>query len=173
MPKGIPKSKIEESIQVAKVVDPQIVETDKRITNLESSLEKITELVVNMSTIIEEGQRIAAETPAPTKTPVRDIEKEIEAEGTDSIPLPQKWVEAKNRLLGTDFTMEIKDVADGNFMMTVWLPDHLDRRVGDRTGKDLSTGLIRRTSALADVEVWCSRIAGNIKKNYPDFKPLN
>src|SRR3990167_1797056 len=86
--------------------------------------------------------------------------------------LPRTWRTVVDEILGVDFIAKVEDRAHGNFVLFIYLPKHLDRRVGEKNGElDYSTGLLRRASALQDVQTWCEKIATNIKKTYPKFSP--
>jgi len=147
---------------------------DKAMAKVDQSAE-IETLKSQINTITELLEGLVEKTPV--ETPKRDIEKEMAGEetkpsGSDSqVPFPPKWRDRIDKLLGPDFYAELEDTAHGDCILKVFIPDHLDRRTGETQGRDLSTGLIRRKSALSDIDLWCQRIGDNLRKYYPDFRP--
>ena len=85
--------------------------------------------------------------------------------------VPKKWRAIVDEKLGKDFDLRVEDSSEGNFILYFILPSRIDRRVGDKSGRDTSTGLIRRASATGDVELWATKIAANIRKTFTHFSP--
>lgn len=87
--------------------------------------------------------------------------------------IPRVWRAKVNEILGTDFGLEIQDSSGGDFVLRFILPEKWDRRTGDeKVGRDISVGLIHRSSDVSDVETWCKLIKENILKKHKDFKPV-
>jgi hypothetical protein len=87
---------------------------------------------------------------------------------------PQAWREIVDRVLGPDFELEVHDTANGDFMAYIYVPTAWDRRGAKNdqlADRDHSTGLMRRASAGADLEVWCQRVQKTVKAIYPNYKP--
>jgi hypothetical protein len=98
----------------------------------------------------------------------------IDQDFTPRQMVPAAWRRIVDQLLGPEVTLEVQDSADGNFIGFFYMPEGVDRRIGDAKGKgrDCSTGLIRRASAAADLESWCKRILENVRKTHPNFNKV-
>jgi len=85
--------------------------------------------------------------------------------------VPTKWKEIINRYLG-NVEASMESTTGGHYVLTVYMPEGIDRRSGEakKYSKDHSTGLIRYTSELADVEHWCELISKNIRKTFPNWE---
>lgn len=134
---------------------------DKLLDVVSELAEKVSKLqtVNTMTVTMGQGKSVSTTTPRPVQ----------EEKLNDRVP-PQ-WRAVVDAKLGTDFDIKVEDTVHGDFLLYVYLPTRYDRRVGQKFGRDLSTGLIRRASPLADVEKWTVRIAENIKKSYSEFAP--
>lgn len=116
------------------------------------------------------AEDVPVERPSVAENLVK-FEKEEQEQNEVAQMIPKKWRAIVDEKLGKDFDLKVEDSSDGNFVLHFILPQRIDRRVGDRTGRDHSVGLIRRASATGDVEQWADRIAGNIKKTFTHFSP--
>lgn len=137
-----------------------------KLNRLEARLDSLTDALEKVVSIV------TAEPEPETPKPMPEVETSTVTArqmADAGAPVPAAWRAKADELLGKEFGMEITDSANGNFIMTIRVPKQWDRRVGDRNGDDISTGLIRRASALDDVSIWCTRIANNIRKTYPKF----
>ena len=140
------------------------VETDARIDDLTKKVDMIVDVVSNLADKV-------------LKTPEKKQEyQELSEEKLDeelSELVPKSWKRIVDDILGDNFEVKVEDSDSGNFILFVYLPHELDRRVGlekDIKTKDFSTGLVRRASASSDVEYWCEKIKANIQKTYSNFK---
>lgn len=135
------------------------------LSEIKEQVGKLTDLVTAL------GERVlntTKPTPEPPTSPVR-VSKPSPATSDLSGVVPKAWRQIVDMELGNDFGIEVTDSSAGNMLIKVIVPDHLDRRVGEKEGKDHSMGLIRRASDLSDVEHWCEKIRSNIQKTYNDF----
>lgn len=145
-----------------------------KLKDLEEALDKqnkkidsIVEMVDLIAQSFKEQKEVKVEQIA-----TQEVVKETSypPEVTTGLPPPSKWRRLVDQILGTDFGLEVDESSSGNYVIKVSLPTRCDRRVGDKIGLDVSTGLVRRSSDLADVELWCKKIKENILKTYPNFK---
>ena len=160
MAKHARESEVKEAPKV--VAATSAIDTEAKLVNLESKLDKLVEVV---------GSVVDRMTTTPATTVAMKIGlDEVEETGEDlSKFVPKAWRALVDKKLGKDIGLEVEDSADGNFIVYFYMPEHLDRRVGDRNGRDHSTGLVRRSSAIADMEKWCELILANIKKTYNSY----
>ena len=112
-------------------------------------------------------------------TNMEDVKKrsvpEVSVEDDIRKRIPSKWRKSIDEALGKDFECEVDDSTGGNFLMRITVPAKWDCRVGDEKNmsmRDYRSGLIRRSSDIADVEKWCALIKANILKTYPNFKSV-
>ena len=98
----------------------------------------------------------------------KPIEPQVSPLTVDNM-IPSAWQVKIDEILGKEFEVKILESSGGNYVMDVYMPEGLDRRVGERQGRDHSTGLIRRVSDVSDVEIWCKRIKEQIIKSYPNW----
>ena len=103
--------------------------------------------------------------------PPKPIEPQVSPLTVDNL-IPSAWQVKIDEVLGKGFEVKILESSNGNYVMDVYMPEGLDRRVGERQGRDHSTGLIRRASDVSDVETWCARIKEQIVKSYPNWVPI-
>lgn len=163
-----------------KELEDQVKSLGTQFTGLSDKLTELTEVVL----MVANNMPTATQAPAPVE-PAADVFPEDAAEsqpkmrqvdlppsGTiaDGLPVPRKWRDVVTEVLGSDFSLDVADSSGGNYVITITIPDEWDRRVGNRKGRDYSTGLVRRATDLADVEKWCNMIRSNIQKTYPKFK---
>ena len=148
MPKGTPKK------------------TDERMNALE---EKMSAMMDLMTEVIDQKNEQKKEEVIPEN---QKLQHDIQQMDNISQMLPIKWKQKIEEILGKGFDIEINDSAGGNYVMYFYIPSHLDRRVGEKNGRDHSTGLIRRASDIADIEQWCTRIKQTIKLRFPAWEPI-
>jgi hypothetical protein len=149
------------STALSQAMPPTVVEPD-RLGTLEQKFDQLLDVVTSLA------QR-------PTSAPMTATEPEartfLEHTSVTAQMVPKQWKEITQKVLGSGVELLVEDSADGNFLAYFYMPPGIDRRVGDKKGRDFSTGLIRRASPTADLEKWCNLILANIKKSYPDFQP--
>lgn len=150
---------VEMNVVVAQPSSPVVIHKEMdRLEKLEKKLENLADL---LSAVVDKKNDHITTTVNTTQTITSKVEDII----------PSSWRQIVNEVLGNDINLKVHDSSGGNFILFFFLPDYLDRRVGERIGKDHSTGLIRRASPEADVRKWAELVAANIKKTYPSFKP--
>ena len=146
---------------------------DDKIKVLEQKFDKLVDLVSQLAERITAPNTLLPQ-PVVQQPPSRIEEFVTEQKEHDNASqlVPRSWRKIVDDMLGQDFGVEIDDSSNGNFVLKVLVPQQFDRRIGLERGpgQDCSTGLIRRASALADVEKWCTLIGQNISKFYPTFK---
>lgn len=137
------------------------------LTEIREQVGRLTDLVTAL------GERVLNAPQTPVEAPVRLQEastKPTSPTSDLSDIVPSAWRRIVDDMLGTDFDLKVEESSGGNMIIKILLPDSLDRRVGERTGKDCSTGLVRRSSDVADVEAWCLKIRSNIQKTHVGFR---
>ena len=132
-------------------------EINDKINSLAGIIETLVQNMPTKQNIISDSSQKILMTPI------------IENSGDDQLPIPKQWRVKIDEILGKDFEADVDDSSGGNYILKIFLPDKWDRRVGEKKGKDCSTGLIRRESDISDVKLWCERIRDNIKKTYNNF----
>ncbi len=138
---------------------------DDRLSKIEDRLDRLTDL---LTTVAE--KQIETESKKETIVVTPESPKELFHKTDLSGLFPKEWRAVIDRVLGNDFVARIEESSGGNFILEVLLPERFDRRVGEKRGQDISTGLIRRASDINDVEHWCKKIAETIVKSHPEFK---
>ena len=177
------RNKLEEAVNIKNLSEEaqkQIVEDVEEITKKQEPLDKIMEM---MSNVIEEMKRlsdrmaklenskqiISVNIPFQQQSPQEFVDQNKQA--LDRL-VPQEWEKTKNDILGENFEMTIHPVANGDFMMTIVVPNQYDCRQGEdkkMSKADVRTGLITRVSPIRDIQYWCEKIKSNINKYYNNF----
>lgn len=145
-------------------------------TMKENQLEtKVDDLANKFEALLDMVTGLADKVMPPRQTENERVEELFEGATSldEPLPTPRKWRDIVNNILGSDFDVKVEDSSEGNFIIFIYLPENLDRRIGEeklQNTKDYSTGLVRRASATADVEYWCEKIKKTIQKMYPNFK---
>ena len=151
----------------------KLKELDEVIANQNKKIDDLVEMLgMVVAEMPKKNVLLTETTPLASEAPVKVVN--LPPEVKDGLPPPAKWRAKVTGILGEDFDLQVDESAGGNYIIRVLLPAHLDRRNGDEKGKglDISTGLVRRASDLADVEKWCILIKSNIQKKYNDFKKV-
>lgn len=151
---------------IKEIEEKEELKEETESTKLEELSKKVEMLVDVIGTIAEKVMGVevkSVESDIKDSTPIKNDDL--------SLIIPSSWRRIITSLLGENFSAKIED-SGGNFILFVYLPPELDRRIGDEktSTPDYSTGLIRRASADSDVEYWCEKIKANIKKTHPEFK---
>lgn len=135
---------------------------EKKVKELEAKMESMVDLMLNLAQSIPTKEVKQEATGVIQINLPPDIEK--------GLPIPSKWRQKINEILGEDFEAEAEE-SGVDYILKVYIPPHLDRRIGadKNSGRDLSVGLIRRATDVADVEKWTRLIKANIQKTYPNF----
>lgn len=138
---------------------------DPRFEQLNGRIDQVLDLITKVAEMI----------PKPITDSVGNIDTTIESKLPPDIqgsrlPIPSKWREKINQILGPEFEALVDESSGGNYTITIYIPPNLDRRGNNQPGRDFSTGLIRRASDIADVENWATRILQNIQKTHNNFK---
>ena len=152
--------------RVAPVATPKQGEEEDKFIKLEEKFDALVEMVGRLAekVLSKEDPNVPVVLSATPKQETKDEETQL---------VPRAWRNVVTATLGEDFGLNVKDSANGNFTIEVIVPPQWDRRVGEEKEKnrpDISTGLVRSSSAIADVEKWCTLIKQTIKKSHPNFK---
>ena len=159
---GRPK-KVTEPVQ-----DAPVSETRDPVAELSAKFDKLADIVGDLA------EKIYKEEPQ------KEVPKAVEdVSGEDRVTdlskrFPLEWRESVSRILGKNFDLRVEDTANGDFMAIITIPQQWDRRAAkdDQIIKqDVSTGLMRRSSPLPDLEGWCAKILANLKSVHPNFQP--
>jgi len=168
MPKGIPKVKTPDDTPTIKEL---IKAQDKKIDDQDNKIDKLIDVVMGLADQLPTAPTIAPSPVTPNILPTPEDPEGFTA--SNEISIPAMWRAKINEILGEDFEATIEDSNGGSFILKIFLPKHLDRRKGEALkegDKDMSSGIIRRATDMADVEMWCTRIKTNIQSFFPDFK---
>ncbi len=163
--KVVPVSQVDPEPIEEPATEPVPEQPVDRMTELESKFDKLLDLV---SEVLKKNEPEAKVRSSAEQQETRDAE----LSDTDFLTtVPNSWKRAAETILGKDFTFKVEETSGGNFMLYVYTPPHLDRRpTTDSGSRDVSTGLVRRASAMQDVETWCALIRDNVKKHFPEYK---
>ncbi len=139
-------------------------ELEKKVKELEEKIEGMIDLMLNMAQSI----------PVKKIDPIELKQVDLPPEVYQGLPFPSKWRQKINEILGENFEAEVEESAGGDYILKVYMPSSLDRRVGmeKNSGRDISVGIVRRGSDVADVEKWSKLICANLQKTFPNFKVL-
>lgn len=132
---------------------------------------QLSEKVDKLFDVVERVVQMVSEKPQPSQPAQRqpDLPEDVSLD----MMVPTKWRQMIDKYLGKDFQAEVQEGGNASFSLKIYIPKHLDRRVGpkDDPNPDVSMASpIRRASDVADVEMWCKKIAENIKKTHPNFE---
>ena len=136
-----------------------------KLNDLASKVDKLTDIV----SILADKVMRKVDVPAVSVNVQMPNPEEGLPKLNPTFAIPNEWREVVDRILGKEFGATVS-ASNENYIITVVLPQELDRRVGEKQGRDISTGIVRRASPLADVEYWCKKIAENLSKIHPNFK---
>jgi hypothetical protein len=169
-----PKKTQDVAAQPAQAPTPDAQLAAAPVDPVEALSKKLDKMVDIMSVLAVKVNKLEDEKPVPdSAAPAkpRYSTTEIDRDAFNK-RVPRQWRELIDTILGPDFEAEVND-SNGNWMLTIIVPEYLDRRVGSerKDGKDTSTGLVRRSSDLADVENWCKLVRERIVERYPKFVP--
>lgn len=140
--------------------DSQIEEPDPRyatkedLNRINSSLEKLTDILTSKTKEIEE----------PVSLPIN-----LEAEQPDKSPVPPKWRAIVDEVLGTDFGINIVYPDQGSgFLFKVIVPKEKSNAAKDYLEMykvDVRTKAVSYQDGIEGVKQFCERIKKNLQRN--------
>src|SRR3990167_8279891 len=113
----VKKADREKKIDVLEVEDPRFEALNKRIDQVLDVVSKVAEMIPRQDKVGNIDTTIESKLP-PTL---------LKEDG--KLPVPGKWREMINQILGPEFEAEVDESSGGNYVIKVYMPLHLDRRV--------------------------------------------
>ena len=143
---------------------------ETKLNEVSARIDKLVDIVTGVVEMVKQKEE-----PVPTKGPSLDVRAKTPEDDNFSQAAPRAWRLIVNKILGSDVSLRVEDTVHGDYVLYFALPKHLDRRVGEDKNNgqsnDVSTGIIRRASAMADVEKWSNLVKDNVTKKFKDFVP--
>lgn len=157
------KQKIKEGRERAKLLKITQSSDNSAVEALSKKLDSLSDIVISLSERVMASQIKKVDQTQSAPPPPQEVKI--------SNMIPDSWREVVTKYLGNDFTLDVINSC-GDFVIRIWIPEEYDRRVGDKTGRDHSSGMVRRSSDVADVIYWCKLVRANLAKQFERFKSI-
>lgn len=143
-------------------------------TTVDERIASLTDTVATLAGAVSAMTKSMPTTKSTSRAPA--VRKLVDPED-ESVPVAKSWTKVVHKILGSDFSLECRSGSHGNFLVDIVFPKHIDRRTNEmkeaKVPFDVSRCMLRLSSPLEDLELWCQKVYENIRlhPHYREFTP--